>query len=276
MLTVIDMTGDYEALPSEAKTAGAYDAFRRYEGHYAGLFGGMFKYLYMAEPDEMRPVIEAADFSRLLATARTNIENGYHRLIPRLADEAAYRLGFSRRFDLYLGLSLGNVGGYSGPPQGGTPFIYIGLDMPLTPELIHTLVPHEVNHMARLSALPGLDMFDFTERTVSEGLASACPLVLNSWGFTPRTCALAMGIQADRALELIRNARPLMRRVADEFGRPLTRELMNTYFTWSARGNRLGGYYAGIAIIRKLLDMGYRLAELTAMPSQKILSLYRE
>ncbi len=276
MLTVIDMTNDYGMLTGEAKTAGAYAAFRRYTKRYAGLFGGMFKYLYMAEPDALRPVIEAADFLKLLATARSNIENGYHRLIPRVVDEAAFRLGFIRCFNLYLGLALGNVGGYSGPPWGSAPFIYIALDRPLTPELIHTLAPHEVNHMARLSALPGLDMFDFAERTVSEGLASVCPAVMNNWGFTPRTLALAMGIPYERMLELIRNARPLMQRVIDEFGRPLTRGRMDSYFTWSTRGDRLGGYYTGIVIIRKLLDMGYRLAELTAMPSQKILSLYRE
>lgn len=276
MLTVIDMAGEYGKLPGEARAAGAYAAFRRYMERYAGLFSGMFKYLYMAEPDAMRPVIEAADFQKLLATARANIENGYHRLIARAADEAAFRLGFGRRFDLYLGLGLGNVGGYTGPAGSGTPFVYIALDRPLTRELIYTLAPHEVNHMARLSALPGLDMFDFAERTVSEGLASVCPVVLNNWGFTPRAFAQAMGIPPDRALELIRNSRPLVHKVAGEFGRPFTRELMAGYFAWTARGDRLGGYYAGIVIVRKLLDMGYRLAELTAMPSQKILRLYRE
>ncbi len=46
---------------------------------------------------------------------------------------------------------------------------------------------------------------------------------------------------------------------------------MQEFFTWSEASGKdnlkLGGYYVGLMIVKKMLDKGFALAELTSMPS---------
>jgi len=270
------MIDEYQLLCKEIKYMGNFEAYKRYTMKYPELFEGVFKGLYLSEIDNLRDMINHVDFLKNFEIAKDNERRGICDEIINEAKKVASLLKFTEDFDLYLGLELGNIGGFSLPNPKGKPCIYIGLDRFIDESYIKYLIPHEMNHMVRIAVIEDINLSDFTNRVISEGLGSYCPIALYGMEYSVKTLSEALSLPGEEISKLILKKDTLMDKITGEFGTSLTQEQMKTYFTWSVgdEGPYLSGYYIGMEIIKQLVDLGYDFAELTVMPSQLILEKY--
>ena len=271
---IIDMMPDYQDLVRQINEIGAFEAYKRYTQKYPQLFGAILQYLYMTDLEGLRPLINNVDFVALLKTAESNRSIGYMTPTIQIAEHAATDLGADGDFTLYLGLEMGNIGGFSGDPN--RQILYIGTDKPLTKELISYLVPHEVNHMVRTNALPDIDMFSFSERLISEGLGTYYALKYNHLPFTAQGIAKVLFISPAQANKLLTNSDSLLQDMSPYFGKPMTQELMHQYFTYSTANQEivLPGYFIGMVICKRLVEAGTSINSITKITSDRILQTY--
>lgn len=273
-MNIINMHDEYAILCEEAKSLGNFEAYKNYTSKYPYLFDGILRYLYMTDLEHLRYIIEQIDFSQKLQIMQENIIKGYDKLVQQEAQHAADLMGFTEDFDLYLGLDMGSIGGTALP---GKPFVYIGFDIPLN-DTVKFLVPHECNHMVRICMVGQVDMVDFTERVITEGLGTYCPIAQYGLDISPDTVAMALGsgMPAQKAQALITDAQDLENEITQLFGTPLTQETMTKYFVADVQvqGHILGGYFVGMMIIHRLVKAGHAFAKLTITPADEIRKLY--
>ncbi len=278
-MKIIHMIDDFETLCKESRELGSFEAYKRYTMKYSELFNGILKGLYMTQLENLKPMIDSRDFQKSLKIAENNYENNIVQKIINLVEEVASLLNFKEHFDIYLGLELGNIGGFSGPNPKGRPFIYIGLDRVIDQSFLRYFIPHEMNHMVRAHTIKGINMFDFMERTITEGLGSFCPIALYNMEYTVDKISNSLNLPSKEVSRLIDDADLLIDEITGEFGSILTQDKMKEYFTWSEsdKDNKyyLSGYYVGMEIIKRLVDIGYDFAKLTIMPSECIWEKYK-
>lgn len=169
-MNVINMTDDFQMLCKEAKVIGNFEVYKHYTMKYPVLFEGVFKGLYMAEIDNLKDLINHVEFERNLKIVQDNEKRVISSGIIKEVEKVASLLKFNKDFDLYLGMELGNIGGFSGPNLNGKPLIYIGLDRKIDETFIKYFVPHEMNHMVRTDGIKEINPLDFIERVITEGL----------------------------------------------------------------------------------------------------------
>jgi len=277
-MKVIDMKEDFIFLCKEMKEIGPFEAYKRYTMKYPELFDNILKGLYLTELDNLKPMIESIDFERNLEIGEKNYKNGIPEKICIIAKDVVEDLGFRDDYDIYFGLELGNISGFSLPNPDGKPFIYIGLDIELEESSLKNLIPHEINHMIRINKIKDIDLYDFQERVISEGLGVYCPVVLNKLEFTVNTISDVLNLPIKEVVKLNKNVDFLIDKVSGEFGSKITHENNHEYFTWSESNSEekylLSGYYVGMIIIKGLVEKGYSLSELTIMPSNVIWERY--
>jgi uncharacterized protein YjaZ len=276
MMNIINMFDDFQLLCKEVESTGKFKAYKRYTMKYPELFQSIFKGLYMTEIDNLKDMISHVDFLESLKIVQDNEKRGIYELIIKETERVVSSLKFTEDFDLYLGIEIGNIGGFSAPNPKGKPFIYIGVDKYIDELFIKYFIPHELNHMVRCNAIEEINLFDFMERVISEGLGSFCPIALYNMEYSIQTISEALNLPKEEAMKLMIKKDSLMEKMTNEFGTPLTQEKMKIYFTWSVGDEQayLSGYFIGMEIIKELVDEGYDFAQLTVMPSQLILKEY--
>jgi uncharacterized protein YjaZ len=268
------MLADYRTLAKQAVTDGPFPAYQAYTEKYPALFKSLLDYLYMTELEALRPLVEQTDFDAHLQAAEKNQADGYLDDIVSQIQAIADKLGFAQDFDLYLGLELGNLGGCA--LKASRPFVYIAIDRPLNASTLRFLLPHEFNHMVRINALPEIDMFDFQERTISEGLGAYAPIAHYDLPYTAETISSARGFPLEITQDLIRRQQEIHDRVTAHFGEPLTPELMQQFFivNYNFEETPLDGYFVGMQIIHALIEDGTAFNVLTEMPCEEIWQSY--
>lgn len=278
-MRIIHMIDDFKILCEEKIEMGNFEAYRKYTKKYPELFDGIFRGLYMTELKNLIPMIDSIDFQQNFKIAKQNYDNNIVQKIIETAKEVALLLNFKQGFDVYLGLELGNIGGFAGPNPKGSPFIYIGLDRVIDKPFLNYIVPHEMNHMVRIHANENINLFDFRERTITEGLGSLCPIILYNMDYSINTISTSLSIPNKEVRDLIDNRDLLINEITEQFGTPLNEEKMKRYFTWSNQDENdkyyLSGYYVGMEIIKDLMGVGYNFDELTTMPSKLIWEEYK-
>ena len=75
-MKAIHMIDDYRRMCKEAEYVGKFEAYKAYTQKYHGFFNGVFKYLYCQPIENMRAMIEYADFNNLLKVAEDNYKAG--------------------------------------------------------------------------------------------------------------------------------------------------------------------------------------------------------
>jgi hypothetical protein len=278
-MNVVNMIDDYAEMCDTARASGNFIAYKQYTEKYPDLFGGFLKYFYMTDIDNLQPFIEQFDFDPFLVSAKENINNGIMDMIVDVTKQTVNMLDFNSDYDLYIGIDP-SVAGAALPNKQGNPYIYIGIDRVRSESDVEIIVPHELNHMVRCAVIRDIDMFDFTERVVAEGLGTYCPVAL----FYNNTLTIdviknVFNMNPKKLESLINNRAVIEKIVASEFGTPLTAEKMNKYFMWmgdDAVEYPLSGYFIGMFMIHDLISKGYKINELTKMPSQDILQKYTE
>jgi hypothetical protein len=274
-MKIINMIEQYRVLCNESKTIGNFAAYQNYVGKYKPLFDSVFSYLYMTDLSAIQPLVEMTDFDVRLQNAEENLAEGQGDAIIKLVSDVNNNLGFKEDFDLYLGMELGNIGGCA--LKAERPFIYIAIDKPLNENSLQYLVPHEFNHMVRLCAASDVDMFDFMERTLSEGLGTYAPIAHGGLPYCIDTIAKTLGLPAANVKDLIDNKKILIEMVAAHFGDPLTPELMRLFFTYEdvTQENCLAGYFVGIQVVHELVEAGNDFAALTVMPAEELWEMHQ-
>jgi hypothetical protein len=230
----------------------------------------------MADLTALQPMIEQVDFESLLRTAEENVAEGRMEDIVTQIRSNADGFGFNQDFDLYLGVDLGNIGGCS--LKAEKPFLFIGIDRPLTAVFLKYYLPHEFNHMVRIAALPGIDMFDFKERVLTEGLGSYAPIAHYDLPYNSETISAALSLPQDKVQTLLARSEEIQNSVSAHFGEPLNPELMATYFNMGTDEDgemTLGGYFVGLQIVHRLVESGLPFKTLTEMPGDEIWRAYR-
>ena len=273
-MQVINMLDDYRALCTQAKDKGSFPAYQGYTQKYPALFNSLLQYLYMTDLESLRPMVEQVAFENLLDAAEKNEAGGYLDEIVTQIQAIADKLAYTQDFDLYLGLELGNLGGCA--LKADRPYVYIGIDRLLNMSTLQFLLPHEFNHMVRISALPEIDMFDFQERVVSEGLGAYAPIAHYSLPYTVETISSARGFPLEIAEDLIRKRQEIHELVTAHFGESLTPELMQQFFilNYNFEETPLDGYFVGMQIVHKLVEDGTDFKTLTEMPSEELWRRY--
>lgn len=279
IMRVIHMIDEFKTLCGEISEIGSFEAYRRYTLKYPKLFDKIFKGLYMTKLDNLKPMIDLVDFQKNLEIAQNNYKNGMVQNIIHYAEQVASFLGFNKEFDIYIGLELGNISGFSAPDLDGIPFVYIGLDSENELTSIKYLIPHEINHMIRLNAIKDIDMFDFMERTITEGLGVYCSIVYNNIEYSANEISRILSLPIKQVVKLINNDKFIMNKVFGEFGSKLTQDKMSEFFIWSDSDSDekylFSGYYVGMRIIKELVEQGYDFSKLTIMPSSVIWERYK-
>lgn len=277
-MVIIHMIDDFDILCEKEIEIGHFESYHQYTMKYPELFDGIFRWLYMTELENLKPMIDTVDFQQSLKIAKKNYENGVVQEIIDLAEKIASLLNFKEDFDIYLGLELGNIGGFAGSNPKGRPFIYIGLDRVIDQSFLKYIIPHEMNHMVRSYENKNINMFDFMERTITEGLGSICPIVLYNMDYTINTISSSLNLPNNEVKRLVDDSKLLIHEITEEFGTPLNEEKMKKYFTWSNQDEDdkyyLSGYYVGMEIVKALIDIGYDFDKLTIMSSKLIWQKY--
>lgn len=277
-MEIIHMIDDFDILCEKEIEIGHFESYHQYTMKYPELFDGIFRGLYMTELENLKPMIDTVDFQQSLKIAKKNYENGVVQEISDLAEKIASLLNFKEDFDIYLGLELGNIGGFAGSNPKGRPFIYIGLDRVIDQSFLKYIIPHEMNHMVRSYENKNINMFDFMERTITEGLGSICPIVLYNMDYTINTISSSLNLPNNEVKRLVDDSKLLIHEITEEFGTPLNEEKMKKYFTWSNQDEDdkyyLSGYYVGMEIVKALIDIGYDFDKLTIMSSKLIWQKY--
>ena len=273
-MRVINMLDDYRALCKQAVDDGSFPAYQAYTQKYPALFNSLLQYLYMTNLESLRPMVEQVAFENLLYAAEKNEADGYFDDIVIQIQAIADKLAYTQDFDLYLGLELGNLGGCA--LKADRPYVYIGIDRLLNASTLKFLLPHEFNHMVRISALPEIDMFDFQERVLSEGLGAYAPIAHYDLPYTAEIISSARGFPLEIAEDLIRNQQEIHELVTAHFGESLTPELMQQFFilNYNFEETPLDGYFVGMQIIHKLVEAGTEFKTLTEMPSEELWQHY--
>lgn len=113
----------------------------------------------------------------------------------------------------------------------------------------------------------------------SKEWGSFCPIALYNMEYTVETISNSLSLPSKEASRLIDDADLLIDEITGEFGSILTQDKMKEYFTWSEsdKDNKhyLSGYYVGMEIIKRLVDIGYDFAKLTVMISELIWEKYK-
>jgi len=228
----------------------------------------------MTDLESLRPIIESIDFEALEKIGEDNLSHGFADQIINQSEAIVNKLGFTEDFDLYLGMEMGNIGGCS--IKAETPFIYIALDRPLNADFLKYYLPHEINHMVRIPSLPGMDPFDFQERTLTEGLGSYAPLAHYDLPYTPENISRALTLSLESTQFLLNHQAEIEVSVTAHFGETITPELMQQFFTYTTNDPDplLGGYFVGLQIIHKLVEAGLDFTALTQMPRDELWQRY--
>lgn len=275
-MKLINMLEDYIELCDMASKVGNFDAYKLYINKYTSLFDGLLHYVYMDDIENLRPMVEQCNFKYLMKIAEKNIQNGCIETVVDIAKKTIDMLGFNNDFDLYIGFDLGNFGGVALPVKQGNPYTYIEFTQDILSEsIIKDIIPHEINHMIRSVMIPNLDMYDFTERVITEGLGSYCPIALfsGSGELTVNMIETAIKLPPKRLKSYLDNRSEIEKIIIKEFGTPLTQEKMKKFFSWPEDNTMeypLSGYFYGMCIIHDLIIKGSKISELTVMPSTVI------
>lgn len=285
-MRIINMLDDYEKLCDDSEINGNWIAWGKYVSLYKDLFSAILKGLYMTDLESLKPMIEGVDFKEIYNKAVNQVKVGYVEEIIKLVELSLKKLEFTDEFDLYIGCELGNINGFVLPTNNNTISVYFGLETITDLLKLKTLVPHEINHLARISELMRTKTFKmenlnyFKDRLVSEGLGVFTPFKILHLDDTIEGLARVLGIPESAVLTLLKNEKELETEILGQLENMLNSTLMNKYFAYSTEDlleNKpiYCGYFIGFRIIQKLYDKKkLSLKQLTKMPANEIIEEY--
>jgi hypothetical protein len=251
-----------------------------YYTKYATVFDMFLKYMYKADLETWQTHIENLNFDDALAIAEKFLHDEGVKRVTNLLLDARTELPISSDFVVYLLIGLGHIDGTAMPAN--PPFLYFGLERYISLENLEYLVPHEYNHLVRMTSLYeiGSEPPEITlgDTVISEGLATVFSAL-----FLRDDINLARTLQmTDVNLGQCHQQRQrLFQEIFDLWNEPITPSTYGTVMKYlMANGNTTemperSGYYVGNQIIQSLVMKNHNIADLTKMPTTEILRLYK-
>ena len=275
-MKAIHMIDDYRRMCKEAEYVGKFEAYKAYTQKYHGFFNGVFKYLYCQPIENMRAMIEYADFNNLLKVAEDNYKAGMVDCALACINTLIERFHVDFGFSFLLGLELSNIGGCATPSDVGDPYLYIGIDKPLSKEWIEVFIPHEVFHMLRYRVTKDSAQETVFSRTIEEGLASYASLWIHRLEWNVTNVAKTLGVSEKQADNLMKNTDVLLEKLISDGTNPISSETMNEYFVvqYSDVEFPVIGYYVGLYLAHLSVQSGVDFEEFISMPRAKITDMW--
>lgn len=251
-----------------------------YYAKYANVFDLFLKHMYMADLETWRTHIENLDFDDALAIAEKFLQDDGVKRVTNLLRDAKTKLPILSDFAVYLLIGLGHIDGTAMPSN--PPFLYFGLERYVSLENLEYLVPHEYNHLVRMTSLYGIgngpSELTLGDSVISEGLATSF-----SASFLGDNINLAKILQMtnENLGQCHQQRQRLFHEILDLWNEPITSSTYSTVMKYlMANGNTTeiperSGYYVGNQIIQDLVLENYNIADLTKMPATEILRLYK-
>jgi uncharacterized protein YjaZ len=181
-------------------------------------------------------------------------------------------LDFYEDFNVYFLVGLGHVDGTSLPDD--KPFIYFGLER-LNSLNLDFLVPHEFNHLVRLSKMKdrnkNLKVIDYI---IFEGLATYFSLYFNNLEINKENEAKSLIIPIDALEKLYENKDKIKDEIFNLIHNDMNNQIMFEYFTFDGEKRLKQGYFIGLKIIEDVVNKGYNIQHLTTLNSEEILTIY--
>ncbi len=270
------MIDDYRILCKKAHSLGHYNAYKDYTEKYRYFFDSVFKYLYCCPMDDLKDHIERVDFNSLLEIAESNYANGMCDYIVSDAHKFINAMGIDFEFIFLLGLELSNIGGCATPVDTDIPYLYIGIDRPLTKEFSDIFLPHEMHHLIRSYRTNETASQTLFSRIVTEGTASYAPIWLHNLEWNADNVARVLSIDTPHAEYLIAHTDDLLKKVLQDGDSTLSPQVMDEYFCVkdTTDNPQLPGYYIGLYLTHMTVMNGVNFNELTVIPTEKILNMW--
>lgn len=270
------MIDDYKVLCNEAEKTGKYEAYKAYTEKYPDFFHGVFKYLYCQPIDHLKSMIEQADFQALLQVAQRNYTWGMVDYAIDSVKKFVDKMQVDFDFTFLLGLELSNIGGCATPSLMGEPYLYIGIDRPLTKDWLNYFVPHELFHMLRAHATQDNAPETVFSRTIEEGLASYAPLWVHNMEWTVAHVAETLNVSETQADNLMRNTDSLLAGIVRDGNEPISFETMNKYFV--AQSSQVEfpviGYYVGLYLTHLSVKKGVKFEQFISMTRNEMINMW--
>lgn len=275
-MKIIHMIDDYQKLCQEAEQIGKFEAYKAYTQKYADFFHGVFRYLYCQPIENLKPMIESVSFSALLQVAKDNYESGNVDYAIASVNQFMERMRADFDFTFLLGLELSNIGGCAVPNDVGEPYLYIGIDKPLSKEWIAFFVPHEMFHMVRHQTTRDLSAETVFSRTIEEGLASYAPLWAYNMEWNAANVAKTLGVSVKQAEQLMSHTDTLLDKLSLDGYKPISPETMKEYFTAQASDVEFPviGYYVGLYLAHLSVEKGESFQRFISMPRNEIINMW--
>jgi uncharacterized protein YjaZ len=246
----------------------------KYYSKYKDIFDAMLKYLYHLNINDLMKIVENIDFKHLYYKAQLSIENNLTEKVILLIKKCNKILKINEKFNVYFLVGLGHVDGTSLLIKDYKPFIYFGLE-----RLHHTnlnyLVPHEFNHLARLSKFKFLkEKLKFKDYLIYEGLATYFSIYFNKLEINRKIEAEALFLPEETIDYLYKNKEDILKEIKEVLEFEMNNKLMIEFFTYDKEKNFKKGYFAGLKIIEKLINNGEDIKILTFKETDEILKKY--
>lgn len=275
-MDTIHMIDDYRILCEDADAVGKFEAYKAYTQKYPYFFQGVFQYLYCQPMENLKPMIEQADFRKLLQTAEDNYASGMTDYIVASAEKFVESMDADFEFTLLLGLELSNIGGCATPGDREDPYLYIGLDRPLSKEWIDLFIPHEMYHMVRHHVTKDHAPETVFSRTIEEGLASYASIWAHNLEWNIANIAKALGVSQKQADHLMKHTATLLDQLVSDGNKPISADTMREYFTASSLDAEFPviGYYIGLYLTHKAVEKGIEFASFISMSRDEIIKMW--
>ncbi|MDI6768666.1 MAG: DUF2268 domain-containing putative Zn-dependent protease [Anaerolineales bacterium] len=253
-----------------------------YYSHYANVFDTFLKRLYLAELESWREHVEMLDFDAALKTAEKFLyEDGVKRTENLLA--TAERIcPIDTNYVLYLLIGLGHVDGTAMVVNPS--FLYVGLERYVSSEQLEYLVPHEYNHLVRMTTLYDIEDTQFQptfgDFVIAEGLATFFSGWVHRIGM-PSDLAQTL-MMTGKNLEKCHEQREILfDQIFKRWNTPMTPTTYGEFakYLFAAGSDSTtperSGYYVGNQIICDLIARKHDIVNLTKIPTTTILELYQ-
>lgn len=275
-MKTIHMIDDYRLLCKEAARVGRFEAYKAYTQKYPYFFQGVFQYLYCQRIEDLKPLIERVDFQKLLQVAEENVRGGMVDYTIASVNRFVEAMQADLEFTLLLGMELSNIGGCATPSDGEGPYLYIGIDRPLSAEWLDLFIPHEIYHMLRNQATKDTVPETVFSRTIEEGLASYASLWAHKLEWNVSNVAKTLGVSEAQAKYLMGHTDVLLEKVVSDGQRAISAETMKAYFTAQSVDVELPviGYYVGLYLTHLSVQKGMRFESFLTMSREEITELW--
>lgn len=270
---------------SESEKKGKWKSwYENYYLKYKQVFDYQLETLYMSDICLFEELVHNMDFEEIQVKIDEIEKNIKIEQFDKVINKSIETLGYKGKFEIYLLYGFGHVNGTAG--QFKLPFVYYGLENFRSENFMY-VIPHEINHMVRFDTLQlhkkyaSIQEMSVADILVNEGLGVTFPLILDKENkvFDENEFRKSIGVREEQFKRLLLNEKKYLLGIREIWDKKITKEIWENWFVInnSSVGITSGiGYFIGGKIVQSLIKHGVSIEELTKLPSDDVVKMYRE